>query len=179
MNKREAARIFAVLLDGVNPATGEILPADHVCKQADVVCAFRIANELMNPKLGKAQVNNNGRLNAGRPWTRQDRDTLIRLYQNGKSIETMCHVLVRRKRGVERQLAYLGLARRPVREANGKIHGRAGQPWTAEEEEFLREQHRLQRPIREIAASMGRSQYAIFCRMEKLQLYGDVPGYPQ
>lgn len=104
-----------------------------------------------------------------------DRDALAALSRSGASMETMCEKLHRRQRGVERQLRDMGLPLPPAR----KVATRAGTLWTEEDEEQLRKLYHLRCPVEEMARELERSVRAVYLRMERLELYGDEPGYPQ
>ena len=43
MKRERAIEILEALLDGANPLTGEVLPRDHVCQEADVMRALHAA----------------------------------------------------------------------------------------------------------------------------------------
>ena len=48
-----AKEIIAALADGINPITGEVLPADSVCNNADVVRAFYTVLNSIDPIVKK------------------------------------------------------------------------------------------------------------------------------
>ena len=174
----ESARIILLqMLDGLDPTTGEVLPPDHLLNDATVIRALHTAvlalTDISHPV--RAPVNRNGRLNAGRAWTEMDRDALAVLSRSGASMEMMCEKLQRRRRGVQRQLRDMGLPLPPAR----KVATRAGTLWTEEDEEQLRKLYHLRCPVEEMARELERSVRAVYLRMERLELYGDEPGYPQ
>lgn len=174
MNVKDTCTVLETLLDGVNPVTGELLPEDHVCQEPVVLRALHKALVALRsgdamPADDGVRVNRNGRLDAGRPWTQGDLDRLKQLHVAGTSMEEMCHLLQRRRRGIERQLAYLGLMNRSEqRTAAANTRSRAGTPWLAEEDRRLWELWRRGVPGAQIAKELQRSAYAIQCRMERL-----------
>lgn len=182
MTMDRATEILHSMASGIDPITGEILAANHFCNSPEVIRALYTAIQAMSgaDHAGPSYlVRKNGKLNAGRPWTDADLDTLRCMYQEGKSMEWICAKLQRRKRGVLNQLKCLGLtesAMNPDKTPPGLE--RAGQRWTHEEDAQLKDLHSEKWPIAKIAAKMQRSDYAIYCRMEKLQLYGVEYGYP-
>ena len=95
-------------------------------------------------------------------------------------MDWICAMLQRRERGVQKQLAHLGLIESKKNASKTPSPGleRAGQRWTREEDAQLKNLFSEKLPIAEIAAEMQRSDYAIYCRMEKLQLFGAEYGYP-
>ena len=174
MNAKDAYTLLETLMDGVNPITGELLPEDHVCHEPAVLRALHKAlvalrNSDDMPVDDTALVNRNGKLNAGRPWTQKDLDWLKQLHEAGASMEEMCHLLQRRKRGIERQLAYLGLTDTDdARVAVNSKRPRAGTPWTAEDDKVLWDLWQQGESEEQIAKELQRSSYAIHCRMERL-----------
>lgn len=170
----ESARIILLqMLDGIDPTTGEVLPGDHLLSDATVMRAIHTAvlalTDISHPV--RAPVNRNGRLNGGRPWTAMDRDALARLSRSGASMEMMCEKLQRRRRGVERQLRSMRL---PIPAPEN-----AGKPWTQEDEARLKALYHMKRPVKVMARELRRSALAVRLRMERLELYGDEPGYPE
>lgn len=174
MNAKDAYTLLETLMDGVNPITGELLPEDHVCHEPAVLRALHKAlvalrNSDDMPVDDTALVNRNGKLNAGRPWTQKDFDWLKQLHEAGASMEEMCHLLQRRKRGIEKQLIYLGLMNQSGEgvAANPK-RSRTGTPWTAEDDKNLWDMWKKGESKERIAKELQRSSYAIHCRMERL-----------
>ena len=174
MNAKDAYTLLETLLDGINPITGEMLPEDHVCQEPAVLRALHKAlvslrNSDDMSVDDAALVNRNGKLNAGRPWTQKDLDWLKQLHETGASMEEMCHLLQRRKRGIERQLIYLGLTDKAgERIAANPKRPRAGTPWTAEDDKILWDMWQQGEAEDQIAKALRRSSYAIHCRMERL-----------
>lgn len=118
MNSEMAAQILEQLFDGIDPETGEVFRADHVCMQPQVMRAISMAitalrrSDVRATGGGGGLYNRNGRLNAGRPWSKEDDAQLLRLFQEGMSMDKICEQLQRRKRGVANRLAYLGIVPR-------------------------------------------------------------------
>ena len=183
MTTDRAAEILRCMANGIDPITGEILEENHLCNSPEVIRALCTAIQAMsgaNNADASRFVRKNGKLNAGRPWTDADLDALKRMYQDGKPMDWICAKLQRRERGVQKQLAHLGLIESKKNASKTPSPGleRAGQRWTREEDTQLKNLFSEKWPISEIAAEMQRSDYAIYCRMEKLQLFGAEYGYP-
>lgn len=172
MNAKDACIILEALMDGIDPITGEMLPEDHVCHEPAVLRALHKAIVTLRNSDAvaddDAMVNQNGRLNAGRSWTQEDLEALKQLHEAGVSMDEMCDLLQRRRRGVERQLFYLGLVDgKDVRLAVNASRPRAGTPWTAVDDKTLRELWEQGRSEEQIAEQLQRTAYAIHCRMER------------
>ena len=174
MTNRDASAILEALLYGVNPITGEVLPKDHVCQEPEVLRALHKALTALQPcdvppANSNAPINRNGKLNAGRPWAQEELDQLKQLHEDGISMEEMCSLLQRKKRGIEKQLLYLGLTDDVKgRTAVNPKRPRAGAPWTSDEDLTLWTMWKQEKTVHEIAAALQRSAYAIHCRMERL-----------
>ena len=178
MTAERATEILRCMANGVDPITGEILEEGHLCNSPEVIRALCAAIHAMTKADGadtSYPVRKNGKLNAGRPWTDDDLDALKRMHRDGASMDSICMILHRRERGVLKQMRLLGLKQK---KASASGLERAGERWTKEEDDLLKDLHIDRWPIEEIAAKMQRSEYAIYCRMEKLQLYGAAYGYP-
>lgn len=181
MKRERAIEILEALLDGADPLTGEVLPRDHVCQEADVMRALHAAVLALqdwdadapeiraHPEL----YTKRGRLNAGRPWTEEDCRQLISLHLENTPMEDMCRLLQRRPRGVRNQLIYLGLTppedAPPMRE--GRKHpvqtDQRGKPWTRDDHEWLMAAWAEGCTVAEMAAHLGRTPHAIRLRLEK------------
>ncbi|MGN1019802.1 MAG: hypothetical protein ACI4O7_05460 [Aristaeellaceae bacterium] len=162
MTPLEAAGLLETLARGADPVTGEILPAGHVCRDARVSQALRLAAQaLRGPDAPREDVwvRKDGRPNAGRPWTEEDNAQLEALFRQGMSPEAIAPLLDRRPRGVANQLRALGL------EGDGASKARA--PWTRADDEELT---RLfpEWTEQQLARRFGRSAYAIHCRLIRL-----------
>lgn len=183
MTSERAREILRCMANGVDPITGEILEAEHLCNSPEVIRAICTAIQALSGSEDAGasdSVRRNGRLYSGRRWTQEDLDELKRMYQDGDPMELICARLQRREKGILKQLTRLGLRENANSSDRTTTPGleRAGQRWTQEEDSRLRALHAEKAPIERIAESMQRSEYAIYCRMEKLQLFGTAYGYP-
>ena len=170
MTNERAREIIELMLDGIDPLTGEMLPDGHLCCYAEVGEALKAAISALGgtPSSEALPVNKkNGKLNAGRPWSEEDNKMLAQLFASGAAIDEMCAKLQRRERGLTRQLAYLGLTQ-PDNRRTGPSN--AGRLWTAADEDIVVSYYTSGRSVSEIAAHMQRSEYAIVCRLQKLDL---------
>lgn len=183
MTKDRAIQIIRCMANGVEPITGEILQDTHLCNQPDVIQALHFAMDALSdakPANTNPYIRKNGKLNAGRPWTDEDRDALKQLYLNNCPMDAICQKLQRRERGILKQLRHMGLIesnKKPSRKPTLGLE-RAGLPWLQEEDMHLRELYFQRMPIPQIAIQMQRSEYSIYCRMEKLEFFGTEYGYP-
>ena len=100
-----AKEIISALAEGVDPTTGEVLPYNSVCNKAEIVRAFYAVLRHLDEKKPKKNLP----ANAGKPWTKEDEDLLIRLYQSGASKKDICKTLQRTTTGIAARLVHLGL----------------------------------------------------------------------
>lgn len=173
MKHEDASIILQALLDGVNPITGEVLPPDHVCMEIDVIRALHTALMTLHDPVSldappKGIYRKNGKLNAGRPWTAQDDERLIKLHQEERSMEEICAILQRRERGVTRRLEEL---RHQQQDIEPMQKDNRGKPWLTEDEAWLVQAWKEGRSISEMAEALARTPYAIRMRLEKQGLY--------
>ena len=100
-----AKEIIAALAEGIDPTTGEVLPDNSVCNKGEIVRAFYAILNCLDEKKPKKNLP----ANAGKPWTKEDEDLLIRLYQSGASKKDICKTLQRTATGIAARLVHLGI----------------------------------------------------------------------
>jgi len=103
MDILRAKEILQGLADGVNPLTGEILPPEDSCNQAEVVRALHAILAAIPEKKTKPQPEN-----AGKPWTENDDNRLAEMFDEGKSRKEICEYFKRSTGGIASRLVRLG-----------------------------------------------------------------------
>lgn len=117
MNALQAQEILQLLLNGIDPLTGEIFPDDHVCNEPDVIRAIHhaivalgkgsiLSQQKDNEKSSKAR--NPLTENAGKMWTQEDDGCLIEMYEKGASITQIATHYRRTKGAIRSRLIKLG-----------------------------------------------------------------------
>lgn len=105
MDLQRAKELLAVLADGINPLTGEVLPDSDSCNQADIVRALHAV--LMNldsySKKGRSLPEN-----AGKPWTLEEDNMLIEAYRNGATLTDLAKTHNRSRGAITSRLSKLG-----------------------------------------------------------------------
>jgi len=177
MTNEEARCILETLADGVNPVNGKRLPPDSPYDHPIVACALQlaissIANAPVPPSIPPEKKHR-----SRSSWSKAENRKLKKLYEAGFSTSTISKMLQRSRRSVEKQMAKYDLDPFKNDEETARPE-RAGQRWTEKEDTLLNDLYIDRWTIREIAEEMQRSQYAIYRRMEKLELYGPEYGYP-
>lgn len=104
MDIRTAREIVSALAEGIDPLTGEVLPSDHVCNQAEVVRALYALLKAAEPVKERALPDN-----AGKPWTPKADCELKELFEDGKSVSALSKHFGRTRNAIEARLEKLGL----------------------------------------------------------------------
>lgn len=106
MDILRAKEILACLADGVNPETGEVLPAYDSSNQAEVVRALHtVLRHLDNIPEKKKRPQPE---NAGKPWTDADEEILCRMFDTGCSPKEICNHFQRSQGAIASRLVRLG-----------------------------------------------------------------------
>lgn len=100
-----AKELLGMLADGVNPITGEVLPESDCCNQPDIIRALHLAVAQLEKEHKKEK-----RLpvNAGKPWTSDDEETLCRMFDNGCTKKDICSFFKRTEGAIAARLVHLG-----------------------------------------------------------------------
>ena len=103
MDTQRAKELLEVLADGIDPLTGEVLPADHVCNKGEVVRALHCAVEELSRKRRNLLPENNGK-----PWTEELDSELCRLFDKGMKKQELCAHFKRSSGSILSRLGKLG-----------------------------------------------------------------------
>ncbi len=113
MDLTDAKEILLALADGIDPFTGEILPPEDSCNKVEVVRAIHtVLRAVMVPAVTndkpvkKADVQHT---NAGKPWTKEEEDTLVKEYQSGIDFSRIAKAHGRSKGSITARLEKLEL----------------------------------------------------------------------
>ena len=105
MDINRAKEILATLAEGVDPTTGEVLPDNSVCNKSEVIRALYTVLHCLEEKKPKKNIPEN----AGKPWTKENEDLLVKLYHSGATKRDICKTLQRTESGVAARLVHLGI----------------------------------------------------------------------
>lgn len=104
MELKQAEALLTELADGVDPLTGECLPADSVCNRPEIIralhCVLRYVSD--RPKRSAPLPN------AGKPWTEADDSALLQMYDAGSDVGELKTHFQRSRTAIIRRLERLG-----------------------------------------------------------------------
>ena len=134
MDAEGAKRILMDLYNGIDPETGDALPADHVCNSFRVASALHIAiRAIEGVKLGVPKIEKCPRQrkripqnreksglrktasalgNSGTRWTKEEKAMLIALYEQEESYERIGKDLRRTPFEIQEKLKMMGYRRK-------------------------------------------------------------------
>ena len=95
MDVQRAKELLAVLADGIDPLTGEVLPYDHVCNKGEIVRALNCAVEELSRRKKRPLPEN-----TGKPWTTE--------MDEGVKKKDLCTHFGRTSGSIESRLERLG-----------------------------------------------------------------------
>ena len=105
MDIQHAKEILTVLADGIDPITGEVLPAEDSCNHPEVIRALHtVLTSFKEEKSSRRSLPEN----AGKPWTQEDEKTLCEMYDQGKSAKEISEYFKRTSGGIAARLVKLG-----------------------------------------------------------------------
>ena len=104
MDITRAKEIVSTLAEGVDPTTGEVLPAEHVCNNVEVVRAFYTLLQQEVPTSKKKTPEN-----SGKKWTEEDDKILKELFESGVKKSQLQKTFMRSRGSIDARLVKLGL----------------------------------------------------------------------
>ena len=89
MSPLEAKKIIESLANGIDPETGEILPAQSTLNSPQVIHALFVAGKALDSAAKRAERNSSLPGNAGRSWTDEEEQDLIAIFDAGTPIKEL------------------------------------------------------------------------------------------
>ncbi len=108
MERKQAVRILEAVRDGVDPDTGEELPADSPFQRPDVVRALFTVLSLLKAADGLSRRRRPQAPNAGQPWTDEDDVRLGEAFDGGASPVELAETFGRSRTAIRARLVQLG-----------------------------------------------------------------------
>lgn len=118
-----AGEILKALIQGLDPRTGEALPAESVLQRAEVMRALLAGVAALQRSAARAQRRSLLPANVGRTWTTEEENRLIAAFEAGDAPATIARRHRRTLRAVEARLERLGLLRADQRVTRGGFPG--------------------------------------------------------
>jgi hypothetical protein len=118
-----AGETLKALIQGLDPRTGEALPAESVLQRAEVLRALLAAVAALEHSAARAQRRALLPANVGRTWSAEEEDTLVAAFKAGETPEAIARRHRRTLRAIEARLERLGLLRADQRVTRGGFSG--------------------------------------------------------
>ena len=107
MELQTARQIIDTLSQGVDPVTGETMPADSPYNEPAVIRALFTVSHALEGKLARMQRAQPR--NAGKPWVTDEDSQLVAAHREGKDVKQMAEQMGRTPFAVESRLVKMGL----------------------------------------------------------------------
>ena len=108
MDNEQAADLVRQLADGLDPSTGEPLPADSPCQHPQIVRALFVARRALEGTSTGDRARSPRPEHAGNPWTGDDDRELAEAYDSGTAVKELADRHKRSKSAIRARLAKLG-----------------------------------------------------------------------
>ena len=105
MDIERAKELISALAEGIDPITGEVLPPDHICNNAEIIRAFYTVLHKDNTEPKKKKTYES----SGKRWTKEDDQLLKELFEQGEKISEIQRKFMRSRGSIEARLSKLGL----------------------------------------------------------------------
>ena len=89
MSPLEAKRIVEALASGIDPETGEVLPAQSTFNSPQVIRALFVAGKALDRAAKRAERDNSLPGNAGRSWSDEEDKELLALFDSGAPVKSI------------------------------------------------------------------------------------------
>jgi DNA-binding NarL/FixJ family response regulator len=109
MKEQRARQILQSLVQGVDPLSGEELPAGTILQQADVLRALLAGAAALEEQAARASRRSQLPSNIGRTWSPEEQGRLLDAFQAGEALENIASRHGRTVRAIEARLEKLGL----------------------------------------------------------------------
>lgn len=108
MSPIEAKQIIESLANGIDPETGEILPAKSTLNSPTVIRALFIAVNALDTAAKHADRNKSVPAMAGRPWGDEEGQALLAAFDAGATVKDMAAKHARTLGAITSRLVHLG-----------------------------------------------------------------------
>lgn len=108
MSPHEARKIIELLANGIDPETGEIMPADSALNRPQVIRALHVAGIALEKAVKRAERDNALPENAGRSWSDEEDQMLLASFDSGAPVMKIAAKHGRTQGAIASRLVRLG-----------------------------------------------------------------------
>lgn len=108
MNQSEALTIMRSLANGVDPASGEVFPAESPYQRAETVRALLIAAQALERSERYSRRQGDLPAKAGQPWSEDEDRTLLAAFDAGRGLAELAAAHERTQTGIRARLVKYG-----------------------------------------------------------------------
>jgi hypothetical protein len=108
MSPLEAKRIVEALASGIDPETGDVLPAQSTFNSPQVIRALFVAGKALDSAAKRAERDNSLPGNAGRSWSDEEDKELLALFDSGAPVKSIAAEHGRTQGAIAARLVRLG-----------------------------------------------------------------------
>jgi len=108
MLRTEASRIIEALAQGIHPETGELIISESDFHSSDLRRALLLAARVLATAERRETEQDSGPNNAWRPWSEEEDNLLLGLFDGQESIEQIAQLHQRSKGAIASRLVRLG-----------------------------------------------------------------------
>ena len=108
MSPLEAKRIVEALASGIDPETGDVLPAQSTFNSPQVIRALFVAGKALDRAAKRAERDNSLPGNAGRSWSDEEDKELLALFDSGAPVKGIAAKHGRTQGAIAARLVRLG-----------------------------------------------------------------------
>ena len=102
MQLERAKKLVCALADGIDPMTGQTLPEDSVYNRPEIIRALHCVLQELDRRADFTPT-----ANAGKSWTKEEEDRLLKEYEEGTDMERIAARHGRSRGAIEMRLAEL------------------------------------------------------------------------
>lgn len=113
IKRKESVRILKALADGFHPLTGEELPDESCYQSAKVLRALIAGIEALEAAPNQANKSKPGLKSAGKPWDKEEDQTLLMDWESGSTIKDLAANHQRTEGAIRSRLIRLGAIQPP------------------------------------------------------------------
>jgi len=108
MSPLEAKKIVDALANGIDPETGEVLPAQSTFNSPQVIRALYVAAKALDRAAKRAERDNSLPDNAGRSWSNEEDKQLLAIFDSGTPVKAIATKHGRTQGAIAARLVRLG-----------------------------------------------------------------------